>query len=327
MRAWQVARHGEPAEVLRLVEDLPPRSPAASQVVIEIEAAALNFADRLLCTGHYQEHPPFPFTPGLECVGRVIDAGPHATHQVGDRVLGSPLLPYGALASHCLAESHDVFPLPDDVPAEIAAAMHVTYQTGWLALHRRAGLLPHDTLLVHAGAGGVGSAAIQLGVAAGATVIATAGSPDKVQRCRELGAHLALDYRADDVATAVLDTTSGHGADVIFDPVGGDTFVLSTKCVAWEGRILVIGAASGRYAEARTNHLLVKNYSVVGLNWGGYRTRHPELLAEVHDALIVLLVTGAITPAVSEVLPLDAVPDALDRLTSGGTTGKLVIRP
>lgn len=327
IRALRVHEHGEPAAVLRVEDDVVLPEPGPGEVRIAVEATALNFADRLLCTGEYQEHPSLPFTPGMECAGRVVAVGPDARQPIGTRVLGSPLLPYGGLASECLALTSDVFPIPDELPAPVAAAMHVTYQTGWIALHRRARLRRGEVLLVHAGAGGVGSAAIQLGAAAGATVIASAGGPEKAALCRELGADVALDYRSDDIAAAVLDLTEGRGADVIFDSVGGDTFVASTKCIAWEGRILVIGAAAGRYAEARTNHVLVKNYSVVGVHWGGYRTRDPELLAGAHVDLMRLWSEGAIAPHVSAELTLADAPAALDRLAGGGTTGKLVVLP
>lgn len=326
MRAWQVHELGEPSEVLRLdeVDDL---APADHEVVVAVEACALNFADTLLCQGRYQESPPLPFTPGLELAGTVVAAGSAAMHPVGARVVGSPLLPHGALAEQAVATSADVFPIPATMPAVDAAAMHVTYQTGWFALHRRALLRPGETVLVHAGAGGVGSAAIQLAKAAGARVVATAGGADKAELCRTLGADHVVDYRSEDFVDVVNDVTDGAGADVVYDSVGGDTFTRSTKCIAWEGRILVIGAAAGTYAEARTNHAMVKTYSIVGLNWGGYRTRRPELVHEAHDALVRLHGEGAIAPLVSEVLPLDALPDALDRLAGRGTTGKVVLTP
>ena len=326
MRAWQVHELGEPSEVLRLdeVDDL---APADHEVVVAVEACALNFADTLLCQGRYQESPPLPFTPGLELAGTVVAAGSAAMHPVGARVVGSPLLPHGALAEQAVATSADVFPIPATMPAVDAAAMHVTYQTGWFALHRRALLRPGETVLVHAGAGGVGSAAIQLAKAAGARVVATAGGADKAELCRTLGADHVVDYRSEDFVDVVNDVTDGAGADVVYDSVGGDTFTRSTKCIAWEGRILVIGAAAGTYAEARTNHAMVKTYSIVGLNWGGYRTRRPELVHEAHDELVRLHAEGAIAPLVSEVLPLDALPDALVRLASRGTTGKVVLTP
>jgi len=329
MRAWVVRGHGHPATVLELSSDEPtPSYVEDDDVVIEVRACALNFADALLCEGTYQEHPPLPFSPGLEVAGIVTATGPAATHAVGARVAGSPRLPYGALADTAVASSAHVFPVGARVDDEIAAAMHVTYQTAWFALHRRARLHPGETLLVHAGAGGTGSAAIQLGVAAGAMVVATAGGPDKVARCLALGAHHAVDYSAQDFVEAVNALTDDRGADVVFDSVGGDTFTRSTKCVAWEGRIVVIGAAGGAYAEARTNHALVKNYSIIGLNWRGYLTRRPDLVADANDALMTLLEDGRIAPLISERVALtDDVPTAIGRITSGQTTGKIVVLP
>ncbi len=326
MRAWQVHELGAPADVLRL-EEVDDLTPGPHEVVVGVEACALNFADTLLCEGRYQESPPLPFTPGLELAGTVLAAGSAAMHPVGARVVGSPRLPHGALAEQAVATSADVFPIPATMPAVDAAAMHVTYQTGWFALHRRAMVRAGETVLVHAGAGGVGSAAIQLAKAAGARVVATAGGADKVELCRTLGADHVVDYRSEDFVDIVNDVTDGAGADVVYDSVGGDTFGRSTKCIAWEGRILVIGAAAGTYAEARTNHAMVKTYSIVGLNWGGYRSRRPELVHEAHDALVRLHGEGAIAPLVSEVLPLDALPEALVRLAGRGTTGKVVLTP
>lgn len=326
MRAWVVERHGPPAEVLRLTEVDAP-SPGAGEVVVAVEAAALNFADALACEGTYQDTPPLPFTPGLEVAGTVVAAGAGVDLPVGARVVGAPAAPTGGLAERCVARAREVFPLPGEVGAVEAAAMHVAYQTAWFALVRRAAIAPGEVLVVHAGAGGVGSAAVALGRALGARVIATAGGPDKVARCRELGADLAFDHRADDVRAGVLDATGGRGADVIFDPVGGDMFTASTRYVAWEGRIVVVGAASGRYAEARTNHVLVKDYAVVGLNWGGYRARRPDLVARAHQEVMALRLAGQLPALAAEVVPLAGAADALVRLVSGRTTGKVVVGP
>ncbi len=328
MIAWQAAEHGPVAEVLRRRDDVAQPQPAGDEVVVEVRACALNFADALLCEGTYQEHPPLPFTPGLEMAGVVVAAGPEAHHEVGARVAGSPALPHGALAERALAHSGHVFRLPDDVADEVAAAMHVTYQTAWFALQRRTQLQAGQTLLVHAAAGGVGSAAVEIGLAAGATVIATAGGPEKVASVAARGVARAIDYRAEDFVEVVNDLTGGRGADVVFESVNGDTFTRSTKCIAWEGTIVVIGAAGGRYVEARTNHALVKNYGIVGLNWRGYLERRPDLVADAHVQLTRLLKAGALQPAISERLPLDAdVPGAIGRLTGGSTTGKLVVVP
>ena len=213
------------------------------------------------------------------------------------------------------------------MPPDEAAALLITYQTAYVGLHRRAGLRPGEWLLVHAGAGGVGSAAIQVGLAAGARVVATAGGPEKVAVCRELGAHEVIDYRSEDIAGRVKEVTGGHGADVVWDPVGGDVFDASRRCIAFEGRLVVVGFASGRIPSVPAGHVLVKNYSVVGLHWGLYRTVDPEVVADAHAALTRLYEAGSIRPLVSERVPMAEAPAALARLASRGTVGKVVVLP
>jgi NADPH2:quinone reductase len=213
------------------------------------------------------------------------------------------------------------------MPPQAAAAMHTVYQTAHFGLHRRANLNEGETVLVHAGAGGVGSAAIQLARAAGARVFSTAGGPDKVEICRELGAELAIDYREENFVDVVKEATGGRGADVIFDPVGGNVFDRSRRCVAFEGRIVVVGFTSGRIADAPTNHALVKNYSVVGLHWGLYNKIMPELVAETHDTLVRLYEEGRIEPLIFETVPFEDLPHALELLASRKTYGKLVTTP
>jgi NADPH:quinone reductase len=288
---------------------------------------ALNFPDVLLCAGLYQDRPPLPFTPGLEVAGTVTAAGGGAAHSVGDRVLGGPPLPNGGLAELAVLPAGGAFAIPDAMPATDAAALLLTYHTAYLGLHRRAALRPGETLLVHAGAGGVGSAAIQVGLAAGAHVIATAGGPDKIAVCRQLGAHEVIDYRAEDIVERVRALTGGRGADVIWDPVGGDVFDASRRCVAFEGRLVVVGFTSGRIPEAPAGHLLVKNYSVVGLHWGLYRQHDPALVERTHAELLRLYADGLIRPLVSEQAPLSAAPEALTRLASRATVGKVVLLP
>jgi NADPH2:quinone reductase len=315
MRAWRVHQLGEPTDVLKLEEVDPPEA-GPGEVAIEVAAAALNFPDILICRGQYQEKPALPFTPGLEIAGTVVGTG--------QRVLALPT--NGGLAERTTARTAAVYPIPDTMPMESAAALHITYQTGYLALHKRANLQPGETLLVHAGAGGVGSAAIQLGLAAGARVIATAGGPDKVEVCRKLGAEIAIDYQAEDFVDVVKQATDGKGADVIYDPVGGDTFDRSRKCVAFEGRILVIGFTSGRIPEAPANHILVKNYSVVGVHWGLYNRLRPQVPRQIHDDLVRLYSEGKIDPLVSQVVPMEDAPQALEALGSRGTVGKIVVK-
>jgi NADPH2:quinone reductase len=211
------------------------------------------------------------------------------------------------------------------MPFEDAAAFTLTYQTGWFGLHRRAQLQLGETLLVHAGAGGVGSAAIQLGKAAGATVIATAGSDKKVELCRELGADHAINYKTQDFAEEVKRLTGGRGANVVFDPIGGDVYDRSTKCIAFEGRIVVVGFTSGRIPQAATNHVLIKNYSVVGLHWGLYTRRAPELIPPATQALLELYAAGKIKPHISARLPLAEAPRALAMVAHGKSTGKVIL--
>lgn len=318
IKAWSVGELGEPADVLRLV-DRPAPVAAAGETVLEVEACALNFPDVLLCRGEYQEKPSLPFTPGLEVCG--------TDPLTGARYAASPGLPQGGLAQRVAVPAHGLFPVPADMPAEKATSLLITYQTGYVGLHRRAALQEGETLLVHAGAGGVGSAAIQLGLAAGARVIATAGGPEKVAVCRELGAEIAIDYLAEDFVRVVKEATNGRGADVIYDSVGGDTFTKSTKCIAFEGRLLVIGFAGGQIAQAATNHALIKNYSIVGLHWGLYRLMDPSVITDTHRALIELWRAGTIDPLVADVLPMAEAPAGLARLSSRGTVGKVIIRP
>lgn len=324
MKAWRVHELGEPEDVL-VFDDVEEPVPGPGEVLVEVAAASLNFPDVLMCRGEYQVKPPLPFTPGAEVAGTVVAEGDNASPGlVGRRVIAIPTFGHGGFTERTIAPTSMIFPIPDSLGDAAASALHVTYQTGHVALHRRAHLQAGETLLVHAGAGGVGSAAIQLGRAAGARVIATAGGDEKVQVCRDLGAELVVDYRAGDFVDAVKEFTDGRGADVIYDPVGGDTYDRSTKCVAFEGRILIIGFTGGRFAEARTNHVLIKNYAVVGVHWGLYNMKQPAFVHETHTALMKLHAAGEIAPLVSRELPMDEIPPALASLATRGTWGKLV---
>jgi NADPH2:quinone reductase len=220
-----------------------------------------------------------------------------------------------------------VYPIPDSMSLSDAAAMFITYQTAYYALHRCAGIQEGDVLLVHAGSGGVGSAAIQLGVAAGARVIATSGSEEKCNLCKELGSEKAINYNTEDFASVVKEFTNGKGANIIFDPVGGDIFDRSRKCIAFEGRLLVIGFAGGRIADAPTNHALVKNYSIVGVHFGLFRRLFPEKVEQAHRELISLYEKGAIKPLIYKEFAFADVPHALSLLAERKTWGKLIVRP
>jgi NADPH:quinone reductase len=327
VKAWQLSRYGEPQEVLELAE-VPQPSPGPGQLLVRVLAAAANFPDALMCLGTYQVRPPLPFSPGAELCGEVVAAAPDVTsYAAGDRVIGGAVLPHGAFAEYALMNAAGAMPAPQVLDDAEAAPFFITYQTGWFGLHRRAHLARGETLLVHAAAGGVGSGAVQLGKAAGARVIGVAGGPEKTTVARELGADVVVDRHSEDFVAVVKEVTGGRGADVVYDPVGGDAFRKSTKCIAFEGRILVVGFASGDIPSAALNHALVKNYSIVGLHWGLYPQRDPGAVAECHAELTRLAAAGAIRPLITERLTLADVPDGLRRLAAGETIGRLVFLP
>ena len=323
MKAWRVSGLGEPREVMGLGE-VPVPEPDAGQLLVRVLGAAANFPDVLMCRGLYQVKPALPFTPGVELCGEVAALGPGTTgFAVGDRVIGASVLPSGGFAELALMDTATTFSAPDGLDDAQAGAFYIGYQTGWFGLHRRAHLQPGETLLVHAAAGGVGSAAVQLGKAAGARVIGVVGGPEKADVARTLGADVVVDRHTEDFVEVVKDVTGGRGADVVYDPVGGDAYQRSTKCIAFEGRILVVGFAGGQIQTASLNHALVKNYSIVGLHWGLYTTKDPALVRICHDELCKLVADGLAKPLVSERLALDAVADGLQRLADGTTVGRV----
>ncbi len=326
MLGWQVSELGEPADVLTWTE-MPDPEPRAGQVLVRVHAVACNFPDILVCRGTYQEKPALPFTPGLEIAGEVVAVGDGARAAVGDRVIGTPPMGRGGYAELTVLDAESTLPWPDGMSAAQAAGMFITYQTGVCALEHRGRLQAGETLLVHAAAGGVGSAAVQIGKAMGARVIGTAGGPEKCAVVHDLGADEVIDYSSEDMVARVKEITGKKGADVIYDPVGGDVFDASRRMVAFEGRILIIGFVSGRFADAPTNHILVKNYEVVGVHWGFYRTKDPEMIPRWQARLDELWAAGKIDPLVGVELPLREAPEALRRLGSRGTTGKVVLVP
>ncbi|WP_440556679.1 NADPH:quinone oxidoreductase family protein [Streptomyces sp. SCPE 10] len=315
MQAWQVHENGEPDEVMRLAETERP-TPREGQVLLRVRAANVNFPDALLCRGQYQVRPPLPFTPGVEICGETED---------GRRVIATPALPQGGFAEYTVADEAAVLPAPKALDDAEAAALHIGYQTGWFGLHRRARLEAGETLLVHAAAGGVGSAAVQLGKAAGATVIGVVGGAEKAAVARQLGCDVVVDRHTEDVVAAVKEATGGRGADVIYDPVGGEAYAQSAKLAAFEGRILVVGFAGGTIPTPALNHALVKNYSIVGLHWGLYNTKNPELVLHCHEQLTELAARGAIKPLVSERVPLAGAAAAVQKVAAGRTTGRVAV--
>jgi NADPH:quinone reductase len=327
VRAWQVHQFGDLREAMTLT-DVPDPEPGAGQIFVRVLAAPANFPDVLMCQGTYQVKPPLPFTPGVELCGEVVSLGPGVTgFTPGDRVVGTAVMPMGSFAEVAIMDAAGAFPAPEGLDDAEAAAFSISYQTGWFALHRRAHLVPGETLLVHAAAGGVGSAAVQLGKAAGARVIGVVGGAEKAEAARALGADVVVDRRTQDFVSVVKDVTGGRGADVIYDPVGGEAYDRSAKCVAFEGRILVIGFASGRVPAPALNHVLIKNYSIVGLHWGLYASKEPGAIKDCHDQLLKLAADGAIKPLVSERLGLADVIDGLERLAGGTTIGRVTFLP
>jgi NADPH2:quinone reductase len=309
-------------------EEVAPGEPAEGVVRIDVRAAAINFPDVLMVAGLYQSKPELPFVPGVEVSGEVTSAPSASGFKAGDRVmalLDSAGLTRGGYSEMADAAPNSVTRMPDKMSFDEGAGFTLIFQTGWFGLHRRANLQAGETLLVHAGAGGVGSAAIQLGKAAGATVIATAGSDEKVEVCRRLGADHAVNYKKQDFVEEVKNITRGRGADVVFDPVGGDVYDRSTKCIAFEGRIVVVGFTSGRIPQAALNHVLIKNYSVVGLHWGLYAKRAPELISPAMRALLDLYEAGKIKPHISTRFPLSHAPRALATVAEGKSTGKVIL--
>jgi NADPH:quinone reductase len=327
MKAWLASAEGEPREVLAL-SDIDRPGPAPHQLLLRVRAAALNFPDVLLCRGQYQVRPPLPFTPGVELCGEVVEVGEAVTaYAVGDRVIGNPALPHGALAEYALMDQVEAQPAPASLDDVEAAALHIAYQTGHVALHRRAHLQPGETLLVHAAAGGVGSAAVQLGKAAGAKVIAVVGGAEKADVATKLGADIVIDRTKQDFVAVVKEATGGRGVDVAYDPVGGQAYTGSARCLAFEGRLLVIGFAGGTVPAPPLNHALIKNYSIVGVHWGLYKQYDLPEIGRIHAELTRMADSGAIRPVIGGRLRLHEAAEGLTRLAAGDSIGRLVVVP
>jgi NADPH:quinone reductase len=327
VKAWQVVRYGDPQDALELA-DLPRPAPGPGQVLVRVLAAAANFPDVLLCRGGYQLKLPLPFTLGVELCGEVVALGAGVSgFAAGERVIGDTALPHGAFAEYAIMDASAALPAPPALDDAEAAPFYVTYETCWVGLHRRARLACGETLLVHAAAGGVGTGAIQVGKALGARVIGVAGGADKAALARATGADVVVNRHDEDFVAVVKEVTGGRGADVVFDPVGGDSFYRSTKCVAFEGRIVVVGFASGEIPSAAVNHAMVKNYDIIGLQGRSYRMLRPDTVRQHYAELVRLADAGQIRTVVTERLSLDDVPDGLRRLAAGTTAGRIVFIP
>ncbi len=323
MRAWVVQEFGAAGDVLK-IEDAPTREPGPGEVVVDYAAASLGFADNVVIAGNYQIQPQPPFTPGFEGAGTVSAVGPDVTGvEPGQRAIALPDLGEGVFREQGVAPAVRIHPIPDTLPFEQAAAMFVPYQTAMLALHRRARLETGETVVVHGAAGGVGSAAIQVAHAHRARVIACALNAEHARLCEKQGADRGVDMSSEDFVAVVKEMTGGRGADVIIDPVGGDVFEQSIRCIAPEGRLVVIGFAGGAPGELKLNHLLVKNFSVVGCFFGpGELT--VRLNRENHERLMQMQAEGKITPLISEVIPFEEIPAALAKIAAGASYGKIV---
>ncbi|QSE90779.1 NADPH:quinone oxidoreductase family protein [Rhodococcus pseudokoreensis] len=325
MRAWVMQEPGEPVEAMR-IDEIPIPEPGPGQVLIRVAAIGISYGDLLLSRGEYQDGAVFPFTPGQEVVGEVVAAHRNTTTPVGTRVIA---LRSGGLAEFCVADEAGVFPAGETLTDADAAGFPIAFHTAWFALHRRAMVQPGETVVVHAAAGGIGSACVQLGVAAGARVIAVAGGETKVALCRKLGAHVVVDRLVEDFGEIVRLETDGRGADVIIDPVNGDVFDQSRRVIASEGRLVVAGFVANRIAEMRTNHVLLKNYSVTGVNLSYYYDNSSaiELVRAAHAELLELHRRGAIVSLVQREIPFEEAAQAISDIRTTSTWGRTIVRP
>jgi NADPH2:quinone reductase len=324
MRAWVVERLTEAGE-MKLV-DLPEPTPEPGTYVVRVEAAGVNFSDTLMLRGQYQRKPALPFTPGIELAGTIVAAGADTTLSPGQRICAS--VPTGGYGEFAVVSAKAARAIPDDVPSDAAVVLlGVNYPTSYYALHNRARLRAGETVLVHAAAGGVGSAAVQIALAAGCRVIATAGTEAKRAICLELGAERAIDYTAEGWVDQVRQATDGNGVDVIYDPVGGAIGVQSLRCLAWQGRILVVGFAGGAISELPANRLLLKDASAMGVLWGEVKIRNPAEAGAVVDAVLALYRAGKLDPLIGGRFALDQAQEALAQLSRRQTTGKILLIP
>ena len=307
-----------------VVEDVPAPAPGPGEVRIRVRAAGLNFADTLIIEGQYQDRPALPFVPGMEIAGRIEACGPGvAGFAPGNRVMAT--LAHGGFAELAICPVENVVRLPDTIDDVTAAGFAIAYGTAYGALVSAARLEPGETLVVHGAAGGVGLATVECGRVLGARVIATARGADHLAVASEHGAAAVIDTGSEDVRARIKALTDGRGADVIFDPIGGEIFQASLRSVAWEGRILVIGFASGQIPQIPSNILLVKNASALGFYWGSYRTHDPARVRKAFEELLRWHGDGRIRPLVFEVRPLAEAPQAIERLLSRKSRGKIVL--
>jgi NADPH2:quinone reductase len=323
MKAVLCREWGGP-ESLR-VEEVARAPLGPSEARIRVHACGVNFADTLMVAGKYQVKPEFPFTPGLEAAGEVIEIGPEVKHlRVGQRALA--VLRFGGGYAEEIALNADaVVPIPEPMDYVTAAAFPVAYGTSHFALTHRGHLTAGETLLVLGAAGGVGLSAVEIGKQLGARVIAAAGDPEKLAVAREHGADELIDYTRESIRDRVRELTGGLGADVVYDPVGGDAFDQALRAVNWEARMLVIGFAAGRIQSVPANLILVKNISVIGVVWGAQAARDPVLVSRNLAELLRWWEAGRLKPVVAKTFPLAEIGAAMQALLSRKYAGKIVL--
>jgi NADPH2:quinone reductase len=326
MRALQCQTLGKPSD-LKLVDlpDLP--APKAGEIKIKVASAGLNFADTLMIAGQYQQKPELPFTPGLEIAGTVLEVGPGETRlKVGDAVMAA--VDNGGFAEQAIARAADVVPIPAGMDPVVAGGFVIAYGTSYGALVWKARLEEGELLLVHGAAGGVGLTAVEIGKALGARVIATAGAADKCAVARQHGADWTIDYKTEnmrDRVKAICADLGRDGVDVVYDPVGGETFDASLRCITWGARLLVVGFAAGEIQKIPANILLVKNIDAQGFYWGSYRRHQPGLIQECFEGLGRLYAAGRLKPHISHRFDLENYSQAFDILLARKSTGKVVL--
>ncbi len=308
------------------VDEVADPTPASGQVLIDVQAAGVNFPDVLLTRGKYQFRPEPPFSPGGEAAGVVSAVGPGVTAvAVGDRVAATVV--YGAFCERVVVPELAAVKLPDGVSFEVGSATLLTYATTYHGLVDRAALARGETLLVLGAAGGVGLAAVELGALLGARVIAAASTDDKLALCREHGAHETICYAREDLKERVKALTGGAGANVIYDPVGGQFAEPALRSIAWEGRYLVVGFAAGEIPKIPLNLVLLKGCQVAGVFWGSFAMREPARNRANAERLFAWVAEGQLSPHIDAVLPFDRAAEALERLERREVKGKLVLVP
>jgi NADPH2:quinone reductase len=321
VRAWQVTTFGEPRDALRLA-DIDEPEPGPGELRLRVQAAAVGLPDVFMCRATYAYKPPVPFVPGQEVCGVVDAVGPDVHLPLGARVMGvtSFVDGRGGFAERTIVPVGSAFRVPDTMAAEQAAAFRIGYSTAWRALVRRGGLAKDEDLLVLGASGGSGTAAVQLGAALGARVIAVAAGPDKQDYCRRLGAGTVLERRSSHLADEIREATDGRGPDVVFDPVGGDVAAQALGAMAIGGRFLAVGFASGTWVQAPTHQLVVRNQSLVGVLAAGLTPAENDA---DHEALLALAAGGTLDMAVTGV-PFDQLPEAVQAVADGSVQGKMV---